>query len=163
MIILGIDPGVRKVGYGVIEKSGKSVLYKTSGLIEPEKMPLAEQLKYIESRIEDIIQRERPKIAGVELLFFSKNKKTALAVAHARGVIINILARHSIKIIELSPADVKIGVTGYGNAAKKSVASMVEKILGIKTKNSADDITDALAIAITAAFTSSFGVDNISH
>ncbi|MDO8557119.1 MAG: crossover junction endodeoxyribonuclease RuvC [Candidatus Jorgensenbacteria bacterium] len=154
MIILGIDPGTTRIGYGAVEKTGGTLTHHASGLIECASGNLAEQLHIIEKRVEDVIKKTKPAKAGVEKLFFSKNKKTALTTAHARGVILSALRKHNIEIVELSPVEVKLGVTGYGSASKQAVAAMVSRILNISTKNVIDDTTDALAIAITAAYTS---------
>lgn len=153
MIILGIDPGTNRVGYGVVEKSGGSLTYVTSGLIECSKKSLAENLEKIGLEIEKVIKKTKPEKAGIEKLFFSKNKKTAMSVAHARGVILNALKKHKIEIFEPSPLEVKLGVTGYGASSKSAISAMVGKILKIQTKDFIDDVTDALAIAITTAYT----------
>jgi len=155
MIILGIDPGFAKIGYGIVKKNGK-ISYRTCGLIETKNGVIAERILIIENEIEKIIKKEKPKMAGVEKLFFSKNKKTAIAVSEARGAILGILARYNIQIVELSPFEVKIGVTGTGTASKQAVSLMISKILNIKTEGVIDDATDALAVAITAAYTKIF-------
>ncbi|MEK7542798.1 MAG: crossover junction endodeoxyribonuclease RuvC [Patescibacteria group bacterium] len=153
MIIMGIDPGTARIGYGIIEKTGGKLSYSDCGLIMPSGDNLRKRLRSLEIKLDSLIKKTKPNKAGVENLFFSKNKKTAMDVAHARGIIINTLEKSGVEIIELSPLEVKLGVTGYGNASKKAVSGMVSKILGVSTDNIIDDATDALAIAITTAYT----------
>ncbi len=157
MTIIGIDPGFARVGYGVIQKRGERIIYRSAGIIESANGSSSERVCLMEKELETVIKKEKPFLVGVEKLFFSKNKKTALLVAEARGVIINTLLKKNIRVLELFPSEVKMGVTGSGNASKQSVAFMVSRILGIKTDFLLDDVTDALAIAITAANTRSFG------
>jgi len=153
MVILGIDPGFARIGYGIIEKNGGTITYKSSGLIETNNLVFTERTLFIERGLLKIIKEEKPDKAGVEKLFFSKNKKTALGVSEARGVILNTLAKNKIETLELSPSEIKMGLTGNGNSSKKEVAYMVSKILNIDTSKVIDDTTDALAVAITSAYT----------
>lgn len=151
-IILGIDPGTARIGYGVIEKSKSGITCIGYGLIEPKETDQSGRLSTIGKEIMHIIELFNPELVSVEKLFFSKNKKTALSVAEARGVIIATIRSLNVPIIELSPADAKAGVTGYGNAKKDAVGMMVRKMLKIGEKPIIDDTLDALALAITAAY-----------
>jgi len=150
MVILGIDPGTTRIGYGIIEKPKKVRGY---GIIEIKKRGLPERLVYLERELEKLIKKYEPEVIAVEKLFFAKNKKTALEVAEARGVIILVAARHKIEIKEPTPIFVKQSVTGYGLADKKAVTKMVERLLNIKDlKKFPDDTADALANAVAAVY-----------
>lgn len=151
MIILGIDPGTTRIGYGVIEKSGNNYEFIDAGLITTKNKKQGSKLIEINKKIISLVNKFNPEKAGVEKLFFSKNKKTALNVSEARGVIIYSLTKKSIPITEVSPNKAKTSVTGNGNASKDAVAKMVGYILNIDTNKYIDDTTDALAIAIAAS------------
>jgi len=151
-VVLGIDPGTSRIGYGAVTiESGKTQCVGY-GLIEPDELDPAKRLARIEREIKELTRRFNPKSAAVEKLFFSKNKKTAIAVAQARGAILAALSESGIPVVELSPADAKAGVTGYGNAAKPEVETMVRRMLGFGNEKIIDDTIDALALAITAAY-----------
>lgn len=150
MIILGIDPGTTGAGYGVIEKAGKLRALEY-GIIKTEGGQ-AERLNQIAEKIESLIKKYQPEAAGVETLFFSKNKKTAISVAEARGVIMQTLMKHGVKTFEFSPNNVKSVVTGYGGSSKEGMEKIVCLTLGIKEFDAADDAADALALAIRTSF-----------
>lgn len=151
MKILGIDPGTTRVGYGLIDVSGSKFVHVSSGLLSIPNKDLPQRLVAIEKGLSQLIKRGRPVKIGVETLFFSKNKKTALEVAEARGVIIATATKQAIPIVEVSPQEVKLSVTGSGAATKDAVAKMVEQFLGIATSDLVDDVTDALAVAIAVS------------
>lgn len=152
MIVLGIDPGSVRVGYGIINKNGGRLTYLESGLLKiPPKADPGKQLLALEKNMELIIRRTKPEVVGVEKIFMNKNKKTAVFVTQARGLIIKVIASHRLRLVELSPPSIKAAVTGNGRADKKSVAKMVALLLGIKTAGMLDDETDALATAIAAS------------
>jgi crossover junction endodeoxyribonuclease RuvC len=151
MIILGIDPGTVRVGFGVVA-SEKGVLACVARGILP--LPPAEgsaRLSGIERELELLLSRHRPDRVGIERLFFAKNKKTALAVAEARGVLVNTILKHGIPLVELTPNEVKVAVTGSGTASKQGVAKMVSLLLRVPVSSLLDDATDALAVAIGAS------------
>ena len=148
MIILGIDPGTTRIGYGAI-KLEKGVLTHVSSGILPISKQHTHPLSVIHKELLRIISEVKPDRVGVEKLFFAKNKKTALAVAEARGVIIHTIASENIPIYECTPNEVKVAVTGNGTANKQAVAKMVSSILRTPLTHLVDDATDALAIAIT--------------
>lgn len=151
MRILGIDPGSTRIGYGAIEAKGGALRTLAYGVIEiPPKTPLAERLRLAAARFEEILSAVRPECAGLEKLFFSKNQKTAMAVAETRGALALLLARRRIKIIECEPRAVKAAVSGYGLADKAAVAKMVRAILSLPEIAFPDDASDALAVAIAA-------------
>jgi len=151
MIILGIDPGSRRIGYGVIDKRRSDLILLKAGLLKISSQNDAGALLEIKNQINDIINEFNPGIMAVEKVYFSKNKKTALSVAQARGVIILVGSDRGLKIKELSPNEVKLGVTGYGRSDKIAVSKMVKIILKEPGLRVIDDVSDALAIAITAS------------
>ena len=151
MVILGIDPGTTRIGYGVIRKNGGVLEYLESGLIEPPVASHGEKLAALEEKIKTVIQKTAPAKIGLEKLYFAKNKKTAIAVAEARGVILNTIIKTGIPLLEVGPNEVKFAVTGDGRAPKEAVAKMVNYFLKIKPKKMTDDVSDALAIAIAVS------------
>ena len=151
MITLGIDPGTRRIGYGVVDSRGNSTRYLAAGLFkieEKEDIPALEETK---QEIDRLIATYQPDAVAVEKLFFSKNQKTAMAVAQARGVILLALKEQGVPIHEYTPNEVKMGVTGYGFADKKAVLKMVRLILNKQDLKVIDDASDALALAIFCA------------
>lgn len=153
MVILGIDPGTARVGYGVIARTGSIFSHIDSGLVPIKTKGEGERLLEIERFTNSLLKKYRPKIVGVEKIFFSKNVKTAISVAHARGVIIATIAKEkSVRLCEMSPSEIKSAITGDGGASKSGIARMVEHTLKIPQKNVVDDVSDALAIAIAASF-----------
>ena len=152
MVILGIDPGVATVGFGIITEKGGAPKLKRYGVITtPAKMRLALRLKQINSDISELIQTFKPDAIAVEELFFNTNQKTALAVAHGRAAIILAGEEHGIPMFEYTPLQVKKAVAGYGNATKKQVMEMVKRLLQMEQSPKPDDAADALAIAICHA------------
>lgn len=159
MKILGIDPGHSRIGYGLLETEGDMTALDF-GLIETEPGALNDKLAELAARMAKLLDALRPDIIAIEKLFFSKNQKTALAVAEARGVIKTIVLERGIKLLEYTPQEVKQAVTNDGRADKKSVAQMVCLLLKLKSIPGPDDVSDALAIAITGA--SRYKWDNLS-
>lgn len=148
MTILGIDPGLHRTGYAIIEgSSSKPVLVSCGCITTNQKESLAVRLLEISNDLEKIIKKYKPATACVESLFFTTNAKTAIAVGQARGVIMLTLARNKMPIKEMTPLQVKMSVTGYGKAGKRQVQTMVMKILGLKKIPKPDDAADACAIA----------------
>jgi len=146
MIILGIDPGTSRIGYGLINKNSKLTMLAYGTLEISNRDLLALSLKF-----EKLLKKFKPELMAIEKLYFAKNTKTALNVAQAQGAIILKTLEHKIKIVEYSPNEIKQTVTGYGKADKKAVALMVKNFLHLKDLKGYDDASDALAIAITAA------------
>ncbi len=151
--VLGIDPGTSRIGYGLIERSGGDFKHIESGLlpIDPDGRSDIERLTAIGRAIRKLVRQTEPDVIGVEKLFFTKNKKTAMRVAEARGVILEAAAAGGARLVEISPVTVKIAVTGDGRAGKAGVAKMTNLILGMPPRRVVDDVTDALAIAIAAS------------
>ncbi len=152
MTILGIDPGTRRVGYGVIAKStgGNGATFIAADLLPVTAKTDAEALVEIKRAMDALIKKIQPDIVAIEKLFFSKNQTTGIQVAEARGVILLAAAEHGCAIREFTPNEVKLACTGSGASDKKSVAKMVKMSLNIPALNVIDDVTDAIAIALCA-------------
>ncbi len=155
-IILGIDPGYGRIGIAIVEKTNKGEKLIYSECFETDgKLPHHERLLLVGEKIKKIIKKYHPNKMAIETLLWSKNKKTALQVAEARGVILLEGARSSLLICEYNPNQIKLAVTGYGKSDKKQVISMVEKLIKINPstngKKRRDDEYDAIATALTCA------------
>lgn len=159
MIILGIDPGTTRIGFGVISEEGSKLKLIDYGIIEGRsKQQISVCILENCKKLSKIIKKYKPEVAGIEKIFFAKNIKTGIDVAQSRGALILELAKAGIKIKELSPSEIKNSVTGYGLADKKSVSKVAGIILGIKDGlKGYDDASDAVAIAIATAFTKEYG------
>ena len=153
MIILGIDPGFDRVGFGVIKFEGNSREYIGSGIISTNPgLDFYQRLSEIKADISELCKIYKPGVACVETLFFSKNTKTALKVSEARGVINTELYDNGIHLMEVTPNTIKSSLTGDGKADKKQVEFMVKKILEVENLKAIDDACDALAMAIYASY-----------
>ncbi len=154
MLIVGIDPGIARTGWAVIETEGSKVKAKEYGCIETEKnLPMTTRLSELHEAITNLLKKHKPDALAIEDLFFSNNAKTAFVVGQARGVILLAAGQKNIPVAIYTPLQVKIAVTGYGRAEKPQVGQMIKAILGLKTVPKLDDTADALAIALTHAFT----------
>jgi crossover junction endodeoxyribonuclease RuvC len=151
MIILGIDPGTDRAGYGVLRKEGSALALIEAGILKTKKMRGADVLFEIKKELDSLIAKYSPAILATEKLFFTKNQTTGIQIAEARGVILLAAREKNIRILEFTPNEVKLATTGYGNADKAAVAKMVRFILKTPDLDVLDDASDALAIAITAA------------
>jgi crossover junction endodeoxyribonuclease RuvC len=152
--IIGIDPGTAILGWGIIEKSGGSIIPKKYGCIRtPAGQNLPSRLFHIYSSLCDIIEREKPNCMAVEELFFFKNQKTVMSVAQARGVAIVCAMKHGLSVSEYTPLQVKQAITGYGRADKNQMQEMIKIICKLNIRPKPDDAADALAIAICHAQT----------
>lgn len=152
MRILGIDPGIAIVGFGLIESERGSVRMLQYGAVTTEAgLPLAIRLLQIENDMTALIAQLQPDEIAIEELFFSKNITTGIAVAHGRGVILCTAEKLGVPICEYTPMQVKQAVVGYGLAEKKQVMDMTRRLLHLKTVPKPDDAADALAIAICHA------------
>ena len=149
MVILGIDPGLAIVGWGIIESSGGKIRPIAYGSITtPAHTDIEERLLMIQNDLEALINKYRPDEMAVEELFFNTNITTGIAVAEARGVIICTAHKLGVKISEYTPLQVKQAVVGYGKAEKRQVIAMVTALLGLPKPPKPDDVADAVAIAI---------------
>ena len=152
MRILGIDPGVAIVGFGLIESNRGSVRMLQYGAVTTEAgLPLATRLVQIENDMTALIAQLKPDEIAVEELFFSKNITTGIAVAHGRGVILCTAERLGVPIFEYTPMQVKQAVAGYGLADKKQVMDMTKRLLKLKAVPKPDDAADAVALALCHA------------
>ena len=151
MTILGIDPGTTRLGFGIVKKDKEALVHVESGTILTSSKNLSGRLKEIEVELSFLIKKHRPSLLAIEKIYFSKNQKTALEVAHARGVVMLKAAEFEIPCLEIAPTEVKLAVAGSGRASKKSVAKMVGFFLDVETEGVLDDTTDALAVAISAS------------
>ena len=159
MTILGIDPGLATLGYGVIEKDerGSCRAVDCGVVLTPKEESLPVRLVMLEEGIQKILDKYHPDEVAVEELFFSKNITTGIAVAHARGVALLACVKYCGKLYEYTPMQIKQALTGYGKADKKQIQSVVASLLKLKSVPKPDDAADALGVALCHAFTSRFG------
>ena len=149
MVILGIDPGVATIGFGIIRaERGKNTLIQYGVITTPPGIPLSERLVQIYNDMTQIIDTFHPDEIAVEELFFSKNITTGISVAHGRGVILLAAEKLGVPVFEYTPMQVKQSVVGYGKAEKKQVMLMTQRLLNMKEIPRPDDAADALALAI---------------
>ncbi len=148
MIILGIDPGLRKTGFGVISLEKRNLVYKASGVILPNnEQSDSIRLKNLFTSMEEVLKTYSPIHSVIEKVFLNTNPKTTLALGQARGVAIAAMALHVESILELSSNEIKKTVVGNGHASKKQVQFMVQNLLKLE-KQASNDASDALAAAI---------------
>ncbi len=154
MRILGIDPGLERVGFGFIERDTSDRYHaKNWGVITTSKKdPEAKRLSVIQSELFALVDTLKPDVAAVEKIFFFRNAKTMVPVCQARGVILLVLHQTSTSYREYTPMQVKLNMTGYGNASKRDVQDMVQRIFDLESRPKSDDAADALAIALSCAF-----------
>jgi crossover junction endodeoxyribonuclease RuvC len=153
MRILGLDPGIGRTGWGVIEVQSSKLKVQSYGCIETSQtLSIEIRLQELYEKITNIFETEKPEAFAIEELFFNTNVKTAMVVGQARGVVILAAAQQNIPISIYTPLQVKIAVTGYGRAEKRQVGQMVKTLLRLEAIPKPDDTADALAIAITHAF-----------
>jgi len=150
MRILGIDPGIERVGIAIVERvNGKethlfSDCFKTSA-----KLSHSERLNLIGEELARVMSEWKPDALSIEKLFFETNTKTAMAVAEARGVMLYEAARAKLKLFEYTPLQIKTAVTGYGKSDKKAIMDMVPRLIKLPDRKMIDDEVDAIAIALT--------------
>ena len=158
MIVIGIDPGIADMGYGVLEtNTGKADRCLACGSLKtPAGADGGERLFALAQGIRILLKKWGPSAAGIEKIYFSKNVSTAIQVAEARGVIRAVLAEAGLPVREFSPQEVKMAVCGQGRAEKCQVQGMVQRLLGLKSVPKPDDAADALAIALALAHTVRF-------
>ena len=155
MIIVGFDPGLATLGYGVIKKEqrGKPVMLDYGVVSTPK----AVRLCMLERGVKEIIEKYKPDEIAIEELFFAKNVTTGINVAHARGVVLLTCVKECGRIFEYTPLQIKQALTGYGRAEKKQIQAMVKTFLGLNAVPKPDDAADALAVALTHAQTNKLG------
>ncbi len=151
MRILGVDPGTRFTGYGVLDIVSGTPRYVTHGVIKTvAKAPLWERIQHIHVSIAEIAAERKPDVLAIERCFVSKNIQSALKLGHTRGVIIVACMNEGADVAEYAPTEVKSAVTGTGRAEKHQVAQMVKAILGL-SEPPPEDAADALAVALCHA------------
>jgi len=153
-IILGIDPGSRATGYGIVSWEDNRLCFVNAGIIRPRaELTFAERLGRLYSGLKEVIGRHNPTVSAVEGVFYSVNARAALLLGHARGAVILAAVHGGLPVFEYSPTTVKQAVVGYGRAEKTQVQHMVRVLLNL-SKKPAQDAADALAVAICHAHSS---------
>lgn len=160
MIIIGIDPGLQTLGYGILEvfpqKKEKIEVIDFGCIITDSFLPAGERLKKIHKELSSLIKKYGPDLVSVESLFFFKNLKTVMPVSQAKGVVLLVAAQNKLPVLEFTPLQVKMAIAGYGRAEKKQVQEMIKKIVCLddfdlkKNYRKKDDAFDALGVAICA-------------
>jgi crossover junction endodeoxyribonuclease RuvC len=149
VLVLGLDPGTRHFGWGVVLRRGSRLVHVAHGIVHTdESAPIAERLVVIERELIKVLDAHKPQVASVEALFFAKDPQAAGKLGHARGVALLVCARAGLEVFEYPPARVKRTVAGNGAAQKSQVAQMIRVILGLPAAPPAD-AADALAVAVT--------------
>lgn len=148
MIVLGVDPGSHATGFGVINTVPTVRLLEGGVIRTSSKAPLAQRLHTIHNALSEVFSRHAIEAMAVEDLFNAKNARSSLILGHARGVILLTGAQAGLEVASYAPREVKMAMTGNGNAAKEQVRFMVMRILGLK-EEPAMDMSDALAVALT--------------
>ena len=152
MRILGVDPGIATIGFGLVEAERSQIRMITYGVITtPAGIPLSRRLLQISCDMEALIDQLKPEAIAVEELFFNNNITTGISVAHGRGVILCVAEKCGIPLYEYTPSQVKQAVVGYGKAEKRQVMQMTKMLLKLKELPRPDDAADALALAICHA------------
>jgi len=167
MRILGIDPGIATIGFGLVEADkGNASMLSYGAITTPAGLPLSKRLYQIDQDMEDLITQLKPDVIAVEELFFNTNITTGISVAHGRGVLLCAAERCGIPLYEYTPSQVKLAVTGYGKAEKRQVMDMTRRLLKLNAVPKPDDAADALALALCHArsFTSRLPqLDNVKQ
>jgi crossover junction endodeoxyribonuclease RuvC len=151
VIIVGIDPGLERIGYGIISREGSRLSAIEYGLIQTPRIALPDRLKVAHDAMTELLARCKPDAVATERLLFTVNKTTAMDVAKALGAVLLAVGTAGVPWAEYSPPEVKQSVVGNGNADKRQVTFMVRRLLGLTEDPKPDDVADALAIAITHA------------
>lgn len=150
--ILGIDPGIAIVGWGILDYNKfKFTPVAYDSIMTKAGLPVEERLSQIYTQLSEIMEKYKPEAMAVEELFWNTNQKTGIVVAEARGVILLCARQHGIPIFEYTPLQVKQAVVGYGRAEKKQVITMVTTLLGLEKPPKPDDTADALGLAMCHA------------
>lgn len=157
MIVLGIDPGIAIMGYGLVDFTGNKVRVIENGVLTTSSKTITpERLEILYDNLNDIIKEYSPDEFAIEELFFNQNVKTAITVGHARGIQILCAQKNNIPIYEYTPLQIKQAITGYGRASKKQIQLTVTTLLNLKEIPKPDDAGDALAIALCHCLSQKF-------
>jgi crossover junction endodeoxyribonuclease RuvC len=149
--ILGIDPGSRITGYGIIDTNGNKMQYVAAGTIRSNSDDLGQRLYTIAEALRDIIAEHQPHCCSIEQVFVKINVQSAIKLGQARGAAIVAAGQFALDVFEYSPRSIKQSVCGYGGADKKQIQTMIGMLLPRAPKNLAEDAADALGIAVTHA------------
>lgn len=153
MRVLGIDPGLKTIGLGLVERNGEKLSAIEWLTIETDAgLPLPDRLCEIQRDLDEYVRETKPDLVVVETLFFQTNTSSAMQVAHARGVILSVVAKHGIAILEANPLELKRSVTGDGRADKTQMQDMVMRTLSLTQRPTPDDAADALSLALHGCF-----------
>ncbi len=148
MVVLGIDPGYGRLGYAILEKKKDNLL--DCGCVETNsKEKYTNRIKKIATKIESLIEKYKPNVLVIEKLFFTSNQKTALQVSEVKGIILYLAIKNGLKILELTPLQVKSHLCGDGRADKKQIQKMVDMVLKLDKKPKYDDTYDAIALCLS--------------
>ena len=152
MKVLGIDPGMALLGWGVIETTSSQPKLVDYGCIETAShQPLTERLLQIFRKVKGLLSKYRPSALALETLFFVKNAKTLAQVGHSRGVILLAAGRAKVDVFEYAPRQIKMALTGYGGAEKRQMQIMIQRLLNLPEIPRPDDAADAVAVALCHA------------
>jgi crossover junction endodeoxyribonuclease RuvC len=152
MVIMGVDPGSRKTGYGIVSFEGNRCQCLEYGAIQPADLPFNERLRLIHAGLEKLLARFTPDVVVVEEVFHASNPKSALILGHTRGVVLLAAAQAGSSLAEYTALQIKKSVVGYGKADKSQVQMMVKRLLNLKDLPKPLDASDALAMALCHAF-----------
>ncbi|MDO8624314.1 MAG: crossover junction endodeoxyribonuclease RuvC [bacterium] len=156
MRVLGIDPGFDRLGLAVVEGNPSKPTLVWSACVEPPKGAMEERLATVFNTVRIAITKYKPDVLSIETLFFSTNRKTAMNVGQARGAVLSAAGDQKVRVIEFSPQQVKLAVTGYGAADKTAIARMIPKLIALPLKKRRDDELDAIAVALAGLSSSPF-------
>jgi crossover junction endodeoxyribonuclease RuvC len=149
MTVIGVDPGLTSIGYGVLESQGKSILVKAFGsFTTSSKEPLSSRLKSIHNSVQEMIRKYEPDALACETVFYCKNARSTILLGHARGAVLLAAEDCGIRVLEFSPREIKNAVGGRGSSSKSQVRFMVKAQLNIDDLPESSDISDALAVAL---------------
>lgn len=154
MIVIGIDPGLERMGYGIVRREGSRITPVAWGLLHTPRVATCDRIQLLFEELCQVMDQHNPNAFAIEKLFFTKNQTTAMDVARASGVALLAAAQRGLAVHEYSPPEIKKGVVGNGSAEKKQVQFMVTRLLSLKETPKPDDVADALAVAITHALAS---------
>ena len=151
--VLGVDPGTLRLGYGVLDARGATIVHVESGVLAaPASWEPARRLGELSKRLEEVIERARPAAIAMEASFFGKNAHSLIRMGEARGMVLALAGRAGLAVHDYPPATVKVAVTGHGAASKEQVARTVMALLG-HARTLAPDEADAAGVALCHAFT----------
>ena len=152
-MVFGVDPGIAITGIALVsEEKGRQTLLHAQDITTSSGLPFPLRLLKLHEKLTSILRKYHPTVAALENLFFNTNAKTALIVGQARGVVQLVLAQNNIPVVEYTPLQVKMALTGYGRADKNQIQQMVKSILKLPKVLTPDDVADAAAIALTHCF-----------